>query len=317
MVCAYTLARWRELVDAVRSVQAQSHPPTEIIVVVDRNEELFAKASAELDGARVVRNEQSPGLSGGRNTGVDHATGSVVVFLDDDAVAESQWLGSLLAFYDDQTVLGAGGGVVPLWRATRPEWFPKEFNWVLGCSYTGMPETVAEIRNPIGANLSIRRDVFLEAGGFESALARVTGVDGVIGTGTADETEFCIRASESNPGGRWIYVPDARVHHVVPATRATWSYFVSRCQMEGNSKAVLAGLAGTQQGLASERRYVRSILPRAVLRETAHGARGDRAALGRAASIVAGLGITAWAYFRGRAKIRLQERRGGSGNAGA
>jgi len=306
VICAYTVARWRELVDAVRSVQAQSHPPVEIIVVVDGNEELFGKASAELDGAKVVRNEHSPGLSGGRNTGVDHATGSTVVFLDDDAVAEPHWLGSLLSVYDDPTVLGAGGGVVPLWRETRPEWFPKEFNWVLGCSYTGMPETVAEIRNPIGANLSIRRDVFLAAGGFERALARVTGVNGVIGTGTADETEFCIRASLANPGGRWIYVPDARVHHVVPANRATWSYFVSRCQMEGASKAVLTGLAGTQEGLASERRYVRSILPRAILRELALGVRGNRAALGRAGSIVAGLGITAAAYLRGRAKIRLR-----------
>src|SRR5207244_97714 len=114
-------------------------------------------------------------------------------------------------------------------------------------------------------------------------------------SGTADETEFCIRAERLHPGGYWAYRPDARVRHVVSAQRGTWAYFVRRCRLEGAAKAVLTGLAGTREGLASERRYVRSVLPRAVVRELA------AARVRRAGAIVAGLAITTWSYAHGRA----------------
>ena len=302
IICAYTMDRWSELVEAVRSVVRQTHPAEEVIVVVDGNDSLFKRAEAQLPDARVVLNQDTPGIGGSRNTGVRHARAPIIAFLDDDAFAEPVWLERLLAPYDDPTTLGAGGGVVPLWREGRPAWFPDEFNWVVGCSYSGLPDTVAPIRNPIGANFSMRRETFEATGGFDSDFGRVTRPSGVIGSGTADETEFCIRASRARPGGRWIYVPDAKVHHVVPSSRTTWSYFVGRCQMEGASKAVLSELAGPRSGLASERRYVRSVLPRGVVRELGRALiRADRAALQRAGSIVAGFVLTASAYFHTRA----------------
>jgi glycosyltransferase involved in cell wall biosynthesis len=308
VVCAYTLDRWDDLVRAIESVHRQTVPAKEIILVVDGNEELKARAEHELQGVNVVLNRHGNGLSGGRNTGFDHATGEILVFLDDDAFAEPQWLAELLAAYDDPDVLGAGGEVVPLWRDGRPGWFPVEFNWVVGCSWPGMPEGPGEVRNPIGTNLSMRRKVFEEAGGFEKALGRFDSGRGKVVTGTCDETEFCIRAVRLNPGGRWMYVPEARVHHVVQPSRATWRYFVDRCRLEGGSKAVVTNLAGTRRGLESERRYVRSVLPRAVVRNAAAALRGERFAIRRAASIVVGLAITAQTYLRGRVTIGLGRR---------
>jgi glycosyltransferase involved in cell wall biosynthesis len=300
VICAYTMDRWDDLTAAVEAVQHQTHPSREIIVVVDRTETLLERATAELEGVTVALNHHGPGLSGARNTGYDLSSAAVIVFLDDDAFPEPQWLAELLAAYEDPSVLGAGGEVVPLWREGRPAWFPAEFNWVVGCSYTGMPEQRSEIRNPIGANLSMRREVFGASGGFELALGRLDLGNGKVVTGTADETEFCIRARRENPGGRWLYVPEARVHHVVARSRGTWRYFAERCRLEGGSKAVLTGLTGTEKGLESERRYVRSVLPRAVVRDVTAGLRGDRVAFQRAAAIVVGLVLTAGAYVRGR-----------------
>jgi hypothetical protein len=230
----------------------------------------------------------------------------VVAFLDDDAIAEPEWLERLVVHYATPDVLGVGGRVLPDWRSGRPDWFPDEFNWVVGCSWIGLPDTLSEVRNPIGANLSVRRDVYSATGGFPDEMGHVATTNGGKVTGTADETEFCIRASTLHPGGRWLYAPDACVHHVVATSRLTWKFFVGRCRMEGDSKALLTSIAGTQLGLESERRYVRSVLPRGVLRELRRGLAGDRAALRCAGAIVAGLTITATSYARGRARLALR-----------
>ena len=55
---------------------------------------------------------------------------------------------------------------MPFWSANQPFWFPEEFNWVIGCTYRGMPTKNAPVRNLIGANMSVRKDVFTKVGGF-------------------------------------------------------------------------------------------------------------------------------------------------------
>ncbi|MCW3041345.1 MAG: glycosyltransferase family 2 protein [Solirubrobacterales bacterium] len=293
VICAYTLDRWDDLCAAVASAVGQVPAPSEVIVVIDGNEELLARAEAAFPQAVVLRNAGADGLSGGRETGAARATAPVVAFLDDDAIAEPGWLRELLAAYADPHVLGAGGHVEPLWRAPQPVWFPAEFNWVVGCTWAGMEDGGDRIRNPIGANMSMRADVIRRTGAFK--LGRIS-VGGRV-SGSAEETEYCIRASRLHPGGYWVHRPAARVRHVVVPERGTWAYFVRRCRIEGAAKALLTDLAGTQAGLASERRYVRSVLPRAVAGELRAALRERRpGALRRAGAIVAGVGITTWAY---------------------
>lgn len=299
IISAYTFDRWDELVAAVRSALAQTLPPAEVLVVVDNNDELLAQATAELPEALVVPNDQVPGLSGARMTGAHHATGTILAFLDDDAAAEPQWLAEMAAAYADEHVLGTGGSVVPNWRTERPRWMPHELDWVVGCSWAGTPRERARIRNPIGANMAMRADVLERAGGFAGELGRLER-GGKAVSGTADETELAIRSTELFPGGYWLFCPEARVHHVVTAERTTWSYFVRRCRLEGSAKAILRGLTGPQSGLASERAYATSVLPRAVLRELGAALRGDVWGLARAGAIVAGLSLTTFAYLSGR-----------------
>src|SRR3954470_3940832 len=154
VISAYTSDRWEHLVEAVRSVDGQDHPALETIVVVDHNVELLDRATRALTSARVVRNEGARGLSGARNSGIAVATGDLIAFMDDDAAAAPNWLGGLLASYSDPDVIAVGGRVEPAWEVRRPSWFPAEFDWVVGCTYTGMPSARSPVRNVIGANMS-------------------------------------------------------------------------------------------------------------------------------------------------------------------
>jgi glucosyl-dolichyl phosphate glucuronosyltransferase len=292
VICAYTEARWDDLVAAVESVQQQVVPPEAIIVVVDHNPGLLRRARAGLPGAHVVENVERRGLSGARNSGIATAHTQVVAFLDDDAVADPNWLAWLRPAYDDPNVLGAGGSVEPVWSTGRPEWFPREFDWVVGCTYRGMPETVADVRNLIGCNMSLRRAVFERVGGFRPEVGRI----GSVPLG-CEETELCIRARRHWPSGRFVYDPRARVRHRVPSQRAGYGYFQARCLAEGRSKAMVSRLVGAGDGLTSEWSYTLRVLPRGVLESLKGAASGsDAAGLPRAGAIVAGLALTAAGY---------------------
>ncbi|MFE2728886.1 glycosyltransferase family 2 protein [Kitasatospora sp. NPDC059327] len=281
VVCSYTLDRWDDLCAALDSIDAQRLRPDETVVVVDHCPALTARL-ADRPGLRLVESPERPGVSGARNTGVTVARGEVVAFLDDDAVAEPDWTLRLLAGYRDPRVLGVGGRVDSWWETGRPGWFPPEYDWVVGCSYPGAPETTGAVRNFIGANMSFRRAEVVAAGGFRGDLGR-------IGTSPfgCEETELCLRLTAGHPGGELRYEPAAVVRQHVPRARTTWRYFSSRCYAEGRSKAVVARYAGTRSALSSERRYVRRTLPAAVLR--ALGRRRLRAAgaLGTGACLAA------------------------------
>ena len=303
VICAYSADRWDDLCAAVDSVERQSAPALETIVVIDHNDALADRARTHFDGRRirVLENRDAQGLSHARNVGIAAAAGDVVAFLDDDAVAEPGWIAALAAVYDEaDAVVGVGGAIEPRWLAARPRTFPPEFDWVVGCTYRGHPTTRATVRNLIGANMSFRRETFADAGGFRSEIGRV----GTRPVG-CEETEFCIRVSRTRPGSRIVYEPAARVLHSVPPTRGTWSYFVRRCFGEGISKAVVASLAGRSDALETERGYVVRVVSGGVASGFGEAARGDLAGAGRAARMVVGVAAASAGYGYALVKSRL------------
>jgi GT2 family glycosyltransferase len=305
VICAYTEARWADLRAALRSVHGQSVPPREVIVVVDHNPSLLQRARRQWPGVVVIENGQPRGLSGARNSGLAAAHGAILAFLDDDAVAAPDWLERLWASYTDANILGVGGAIEPCWwNEQRPAWFPEEFDWVVGCTYRGMPQTLAPVRNLIGCNMSLRREVFAEVGGFRMGIGRVNALP--FG---CEETELCIRAGQHWPRGRLLYQPLAKVSHRVSATRGRWRYFCSRCYAEGVSKAQIAQFTGLQAGLSSEGRHVVRALPLGVLRNLGQvwGRREGAGGL-RAGAIVVGLALTAAGFVKGSLSIGLQRR---------
>ncbi len=295
VICAYTEERWYDLVAAVESIQQQRVPPCEIIVVIDHNTRLFERVRRHITGIIAIENNEPRGLSGARNSGIAAAQGALIAFLDDDAVAEPDWLERLSRCCHDPGVLGAGGVVEPLWSSKRPMWFPEEFYWVVGCTYQNLPDTPTVVRNPYGGCICIRREVFEAVGGFRIGIGRV-GKHPMGG----EETELCIRATQHWPGKVFLCEPHARIHHHISPYRASWHYFWSRCYCEGLSKAIIAQYMGTKDSLASERDYAFRTLPGRVLCGVmAAFFRFDLTSFLRAGAIVAGLMITTVGYLVG------------------
>jgi glycosyltransferase involved in cell wall biosynthesis/GT2 family glycosyltransferase len=303
VICAFTVDRLEVMGESLDSLRAQTLVPHEIVLVIDHAPELLEEGRRLWPDVKIVANREKQGLSGARNTGVAEAGGEVVAFLDDDAIAAPDWLQHLADAYADPGVLGAGGTVRPRWVEGKPGWFPAEFDWVVGCTHSGMPQELAPVRNLVGANMSFRRAPLVEVGGFSHDLGRV----GTLPVG-CEETDLSIRVHQRWPEAEILYDPAARVEHVVPATRGKVRYFVDRCRAEGRSKAVLTGMVGSEDGLSSERSYVRRTLPLGVLRGLRDALRGDAGGFGRASMIFLGLAATTTDYFRVRSGLAAPDR---------
>jgi GT2 family glycosyltransferase len=292
VICAHSSERRQQLLAALSSLEEQSLPPHEVVVVVDHNPELLEWVRTRRPEVRAIENEDGRGLAGARNSGVRTADGEIVAFLDDDAAADPAWIERLAEPYRDEDIFAVGGSVLPVWEE-RPSWFPEEFGWVVGCGYRGLPMARAPVRNLIGCNMSFRRSVFDRVGGFAEPLGRIG--NRPVG---CEETELCIRVDRDGAGDAVLYEPSASVHHLVPRSRTTLRYFLSRCYFEGISKAEVARRAGRDRGLASERAYTLRTLPSGVWREL----RAVRPL--RALTIALGLCVTAVGFLAGNLRGR-------------
>lgn len=300
IICAYTEDRWNDLTEAIESVKQQTLAPREIIIVIDHNPALLKRVREQVSGVVVVENTEARGLSGARNSGIAVAQGQIIAFLDDDAIAMPDWLIQLSTFFTDPNMLGAGGSIHPLWIDKKPFWLPEEFYWVIGCTFRGMPQTVAAVRNLIGANMSLRRVVFDTVGGFCNEVGRV-------GTWpiSAEENELCIRAHQLLPQSVFIYQPQAMVFHRVPNQRTRWHYFCVRCYAEGLSKAIVARYVGVKSGLTTELVYTLFVLPKGIVRGLADTLfHHDLTGLARAGAIMVGLAVTTAGYIMGSTRFR-------------
>jgi len=304
VICAYTEKRWEQLCAAVKSALRQDPAPAEVLLVVDHNTALAARARHELAGVTVLESDEVPGLSGARNTGLRAATQPVTAFLDDDAEARPGWLAGLIEPYASADVVATGGAVHPWWPGHAPRWLPEEFYWVVGCSYRGLPESVGPVRNPIGASMSMRTVPALQAGGFDVSVGRVGGRPA-----GCEETELAIRLTASRPAAAVCYVPTAAVDHHVGPERLRLRYFLSRCWHEGISKASVVKLAGAAAGLERERRHVAVVIPRAVLTSLRQSVTGDPAAFGRFLALVGGVAAATGGFASGRLRLALAGRR--------
>ena len=301
VVCAFASARLEQTVACVESVLSQDPPPAQMVIVVDHNDALEADLRARLpEDVEIVPNRDARGLSSARNTAIARSRGEYIAFIDDDAVAHEQWLAHLLSAFDDPAVIGAGGHARPFWAKPPPGWFPPEFLWVVGCSYTGLPDT-GSVRNPLGCNMAFRAEVFRRVGMFNPAIGRL----GSLPLG-CEETEFCLRASRAAPDARIALVSGAEIDHHVPAARATVSYLLRRCYFEGISKALVRRL-GDGRSLDTERTYLRGALPARVKASLRRAVGGHVAeGLGLAGAVVGAVGAAAAGYLVGLVVFRFR-----------
>jgi glucosyl-dolichyl phosphate glucuronosyltransferase len=294
VVCAYTGDRWETLQRAVDAALSQISSGDELLVVVDHNEALLARCREYPGDFTALPNRHKRGLSGARNTALDEARGSIIVFLDDDAIPLDGWLDALRAPYADKRVYGVGGFARPRWLVGQPGWFPEEFLWVIGCSHRGLPSDPHPVRNLVGANMSFRKSAFDEVGGFAEQLGRRG--ERLYG---CEETEFSIRLTQANPDAIILYEPSSQVEHQVARQRASLAYFVRRCWAEGISKAEVSRCVGRSKALSAERHYTLRVLPRGIWNGLHDSASGDLWGAARSATMVLGLAATAAGYCAG------------------
>ncbi|MGI5366012.1 glycosyltransferase [Streptomyces iakyrus] len=314
VICVYTEERWEEILAAVDSVRAQTFPAVETLLLVDHNRALLERLDDEFHRrgeagqpgppVKVLANSGPQGLSAGRNTGIAASRGSVIAFLDDDAVADPDWLRHMASAYSDPRVMAVGGRTLPAWASgSRPAWFPPEFDWVVGCAYKGLPAGRTAVRNVLGGNSSFRRTAFDRAGGFAVGIGR----DGDKHPLGCEETELCIRLSRAVPDAVLLLDDRAVIHHKVPADRERFAYFRRRTYAEGLSKARVTRHVGVGKGLESERRYTARVLPAGVARGVRDALLGRRGGAGRAAAIVSGVVTAAAGYAVGALHARRED----------
>lgn len=299
VVCTASVEREALLRACVRSLNAGTRTPDELLIVVDGNPALEASVAAWLpQGGRLLRTERR-GNSEARNVGLRAASADVVAFVDDDATVEHDWLTALMKpFEQSSQVLGCGGAVLPRWEADR-RWLPDELLWVVGCTYRGHREDAGPLRNPIGCNMAFRRHELLALGGFATDFGK-RGNALVI----CDDTELGLRLTQAHGPGRIQYVPSARVHHFVPASRIGLKVLTLRCTSEGLSKGRLQQLY-PGAALSAERGYVGGLLADAIPRLLLDGlVRRDARSLQGAAAILVSLFVTGAAFAVGRSLAR-------------
>ena len=105
-------AEW--LRDALESLAEQTRRPDEIVVVDNASEDHTEEVVAAFDAGLNVKYVYEPvrGIPRARNTGVNNATCDVVAFIDDDCVADRDWLKHIeIPFVKDPHVGVVGGEV--------------------------------------------------------------------------------------------------------------------------------------------------------------------------------------------------------------
>jgi glycosyltransferase involved in cell wall biosynthesis len=261
VLCTYAPDAYDHFREAADSVLGQTHDDVELVVVVDGTEAVFERVREDYgdhENVLVHCNDENRGLLASRNRGAELANGDVVAFIDDDAVADERWIEELAAAYETHDIVAAGGKMTPAWVAGKPTFLPEEFYWLVGVTHRGFADGEGEVRNTFGSNISFRREVFLDLGGFDPEIGGRQGDANLQG----GETELCARMAAEHGRGVY-YVPDAEVAHKVFEYRTRPGWLLDRAFWQGYSKRAMETLAPEVGGDEGEflRRLILEVAP--------------------------------------------------------
>ncbi|MCL4389897.1 MAG: glycosyltransferase family 2 protein [Patescibacteria group bacterium] len=196
-----TYNRREPLTKALETLLSQAYPHYEIIVV-DQSDKTF------IDKRVKIIKTSPPNTPRARNIGAAVARGEILIFCDDDILADKNFVAAHVNNYADQKITAVNGRVITPGQkpALNCRTVGKITPW--GTVAGGYDSKIRqEIKNLIGCNMSVRKQALLAIGGFD---------EHYIGNGLREETDMARRLVTA--GGKIIFDPKAKIIHVRAAT---------------------------------------------------------------------------------------------------
>lgn len=225
VICTYN--RQDYILDALESLKNQTVQKERFEAIVvnnnspDETESLvlnYIKNHPELKIIYLLEKQQ--GASFARNTGADISNSDLLVFMDDDAIAEPNYLENILNFYEKHPhISGLGGRIIPRYIPEEPKWMSYYVSSLVGnFDYSKAVKEFEPGKYPLESNMIIRKKDFNLVGGFNTALPGVKGTLRIGGEGK----DFFLKLQRA--GKRIYYDPSIIVHHVVEVKKLTPEY---------------------------------------------------------------------------------------------
>jgi glycosyltransferase involved in cell wall biosynthesis len=305
-VIVSTYNRADMLGDALASVLAQQpgSAPFEVVVVDNNSSDATAaivREAAIRDSRVRALFEPCQGLSHARNAGIAAARGRILTFTDDDVRAEPDWIDAIVRAFDESPDAAfVGGKVLPDWPCVPPAWLTRAHWAPLALADYGEGRLDVSSDHAIclvGANLSVRRDVFDCVGAFAAGLQRVK--DGI---GSCEDHEFQLRCLRA--GKRGVYDPRIVIHADVQPNRLTQEYHRRWHTGHGHFHAVMH-----DEGLERSRLGTVWGVPAHLYRQAAGDLVGWAAARIRRQPERAFAHELRWRFFHGFWRTRRAQRR--------
>lgn len=226
---------------ALESLVRQSADPRsfEVLVVDNASSDATASVAASmalrLEGRLRCVREDRLGLSHARNRALQETDAPYIAYLDDDAIAEPQWVHSLLAAFEgaEPRPVAVGGPVRPIWLTPRPVWVGERLDGSLTIiDWHGEARCIDGNREYLcGANMAFERAAVVGCGGFDAELGR-------IGSKLLGGEEMLLQRRLAWQGGSIYYEPAAGVRHHVHPERLDRRWFYRRFYWDGVSCAI-------------------------------------------------------------------------------
>lgn len=237
VICTY--ARYDVLRKAVKSLTTQTLSKDDFeILIIDNTPNAETELGAEMKKELAdISNltyvfEKIPGLSNARNVGYKLANSPYISYLDDDAIAEPQWLEEVLKGFETFNNVGVvGGRIAPIWEIPRPSWLGDALvGNVSVVDWGGELRLADETEWFAGANISFAKSVLEEAGGFSTNLGRKGAGQVLLSNEESELLDFVKRSDYVE-----VYNPKASVDHLVEKKRLRREWFRRRAAWQAAS----------------------------------------------------------------------------------
>ena len=252
ILCTYN--RDRYIYNVLRSIAEGTFPAENYeIVLVDNN--CSDNTKGECD--RFVRDfpdirlnyyvENQQGLSYARNCGIRNAKGDLLVYVDDDALVNKEYLATYANFFARHPeAVAAGGPILPQYDGCEePDWM-SHYTRQLVTGKLWLGEKEREFPGdsfPGGGNAAYRKSVFDAVGLFNVELGRKG--NSLIG---AEEKDLFDKVTSR--GMKFYYLPTAILYHLIPPKKLTQDYFNRLTYGIGVSERYRTKQIGTKKYLA-------------------------------------------------------------------